>query len=165
MIQFCLRLGLYILSFLSEKHLHFTWYINSLFSSPALNRLATRSGCQKKKNIKCLRNAKYRTIDGTCNNLHYPLFGSAPMALNRLVPAKYYDHEGLNDPIGFPGQANVPDIPKTFEVVKKFIIEQDDSSQYPLAHSHLFMQFGQFLDHDFSLSPESQSSDNCQNVK
>lgn len=145
--------------------MYYSWYINSLFSSTALRRLAKKCGCNQNKAVKCPKNAEYRTVDGTCNNLRNPLFGSAPKPLNRLLPAKYYDSEGLNDPIGFPGQANVPDIPLTFKVVREFIIQQNSPSTYIHINSHALMQFGQFLDHDISLTPESQSSDNCQNVK
>ena len=105
--------------------------------------------------------AVYRTIDGTCNNIRNPLFGAAPTALTRLVPAKYFDHEGLNDPIGFPGQSNVPDIPATFKVVRDFIAEQVKPERLNTKFTHALMQFGQFLDHDLDLSPEIENSGRC----
>ena len=145
--------------------MYHSWYTNSLFSRSALDRLAKECGCGRQKVVNCEKHARYRTIDGTCNNIHNPLLGSAPTVLNRLLPAKYYDTEGLNQPIGYPGQANVPDMPATFEVVRKFIIEQKTPSPHVYIHSHALMQFGQFLDHDLSLSPESQSSDNCQTAR
>ncbi|XP_028417590.1 uncharacterized protein LOC114542038 [Dendronephthya gigantea] len=141
------------------------WRINTLFSQGALRNLARRHSCEQRKVEHCPRSTfTFRTIDGTCNNIRNPLFGSAPGPLNRLVPAKYFDFDGLDEPIGFPGQVNVPNIPATLKVVQRFIIQQNQPSRRPLPHSHLLMQFGQFLDHDVGLSPESQCSDNCQGI-
>ncbi|XP_028406557.1 eosinophil peroxidase-like [Dendronephthya gigantea] len=141
------------------------WSLNTLFSSKALQNLAKKSKCTPRREVKCQLEGKYRTIDGTCNNVINPLFGSAPRILNRLVPAKYFDFEKLNEPIGFPGQHLVPSIPETFKVVGKFIRPQPKPSRRRLTNSHLLMQFGQFLDHDVGISLESESSDECQEMK
>ena len=130
-----------------------------LFSKDALNKLADESMCNKNKRPRCT--SVYRTIDGSCNNIKNPLFGAAPTAFTRLVPAKYFDHEGLNDPIGFPGQSNVPDIPGTFKVVREFIAEQVKAEGRKTTFSHAVMQFAQFLDHDLDLSPEIENSGRC----
>ena len=144
----------------------FFWSLNLLFSNGALNRLAVKSRCKKDKLLRCPRiRPEYRTIDGTCNNIKNPLFGAAPTALTRLVPAKYFDREGQNDPIGFPGQSNVPDIPATFKVVRDFIAEQFKAEGLNTKFSHALMQFGQFLDHDLDLSPEIENSERCMNTR
>ena len=143
----------------------YTWKVNSLFSKSALVRLARESGCRQNKAIHCQRDAEYRTADGTCNNLYNPYLGASSEPLSRLLPARYFDTEGLNDPIGIPGEANVPDIPAAFKVVREFIIQQDHPSRRTDIVSHALMQFGQFLDHDMGLSPESENSDNCQRGK
>lgn len=119
--------------------------------------------CEDPKALKCPTNDKFRTIDGTCNNLNNPVLGSAPRAFNRLVPARYFDSEGLNDPIGFPDQPLAPDVPSPFEVVRDFIMKQDTPGMND-DFSHAVMQWGQWLDHDLDLTPESESSDNCQEV-
>lgn len=159
------RKGFWIDFVLLGERVLYTWKINSLFSKHALERLARESGCRENKAIYCDRDAEYRTADGTCNNLYNPYLGASSEALNRLIPARYFDTEGLNDPIGIPGEANVPDIPATFKVVREFIIQQDHPSRRIHFFSHALMQFGQYLDHDMSLSPESESSDNCQKGK
>jgi hypothetical protein len=143
----------------------FRWSLNSLFSRNALKKLADKAGCNQNQVPRRPCDDKYRRIDGTCNNIKNPLFGSASTTLTRLLPAKYYDAEGLNDPIGFPGQSNVPDIPATFKVVREFIAEQDKSGSLCTKFSHALMQFGQFLDHDLDLSPEIQNSEKCMNTR
>ena len=143
----------------------FRWSLNSLFSRQALKQLSNAARCNRKPTPVCRTNDEYRTIDGTCNNINNPLFGSAPTALTRFLSAKYFDPDGLKDPIGFPGQDNVPDIPATFKVVKKFITEQTKPQKPARKLSHLVMQFGQFLDHDLDLSPESENSDNCMKTR
>ena len=40
---------------------------------------------------RCNSGAKYRTIDGTCNNLQNPLFGATNTPLQRILPPKYDD--------------------------------------------------------------------------
>ena len=155
---------LLLLLFLEQQTV-FRWSLNSLFSTQALQQLSNAAQCIRKPTPRCPRNDQYRTIDGMCNNLNIPLFGSAPTVLTRLLPAKYFDPDGFKDPIGFPGQNNVPDIPATFEVVKKFIAQQTKPQMPIWRFSHLAMQFGQFLDHDLGLSPESENSDRCMKTR
>ena len=137
--------------------------MNSLFSKSAIKRLTRVVECEEDEVIKCPDNPRFRTINGTCNNIQNPFFGSAPNAFNGLVPARYFDSEGLNDPIGFPDQPLAPNVPSPFEVARDFIKEQDIPSTSNI-YSHAVMQWGQWLDHDLDLSPESESSDNCQEV-
>ncbi len=35
--------------------------------------------------------SRYRTIDGSCNNLRYPLWGKSFRPMNRFLPAEYSD--------------------------------------------------------------------------
>ena len=143
----------------------YRWSLNLLFSRQILHQLSYKAGCNKKHIPGCPRNDEYRTIDGTCNNINNPLLGSAPTALTRLLPAKYFDRDRIKDPIGFPGQTNVPDIPTTLKVAETFIGEQKKPQNAVTKLSHMVMQFGQFLDHDLDLSPESENSDKCMKTR
>jgi peroxidase len=41
---------------------------------------------------------KYRTLDGTCNNLQNPTWGSSVTGFKRLLPPIY--ENGFNTPVG-----------------------------------------------------------------
>ena len=143
----------------------FRWSLNSLFSETILRKLSDKAKCQKNSDPLCTVTAEYRTIDGTCNNIEHSLFGSAPSALIRLIPSQYFDPDGLKDPIGFPGQHDIPDIPATLEAAERFIKAQMKPQIPRRKFSHLLMQFGQFLDHDLDLSPEAENSDRCMDAR
>lgn len=63
-------------------------YISTLpLHGTPLNSACSTTGPSKICNPK----AKYRTIDGTCNNLENPSWGSAMTAYNRLLFPQYFD--------------------------------------------------------------------------
>lgn len=53
---------------------------------------------REERPLTCDPTARYRTIDGTCNNLRNPYWGTAFEQMDRLVPAVYED--GWNEPRG-----------------------------------------------------------------
>jgi hypothetical protein len=109
--------------------------------------------------------AKYRSIDGTCNNRRSPLYGSSSSAFTRVLPAKYYDPDGAKDPVGSPDLPNAPDVPHPIEITKQFVISQNNALPARRIHSHFLMQFGQFLDHDFTFAPESEDAEKCRQIR
>lgn len=49
-------------------------------------------GCEAQFNFtSCRRNDRYRTFDGTCNNLRHPSWGMAASCFERLVDPDYSD--------------------------------------------------------------------------
>lgn len=46
--------------------------------------------CTMKNNIKCQK-SRYRTINGTCNNLRNPTWGVTTNTYRRILPSKYGD--------------------------------------------------------------------------
>ena len=62
--------------------------VDSLIWDPKFIK-AWRKEFHCKPPIWCDPDAKYRTIDGTCNNLHVPSWGSAGTLFKRYLPAHY----------------------------------------------------------------------------
>lgn len=108
---------------------------------------------------------KYRTIDGTCNNPNRPTDGAAETVFNRFLPASYFDAEGLGEPAGGGvDQPNAPDLPNPSVVTEEYIVIQAKNQPNRDSITHMFMQWGQFLDHDMTLAPESENGDVCENI-
>ncbi|KAK4295988.1 hypothetical protein Pmani_031488 [Petrolisthes manimaculis] len=89
---------------------------------------------------------KYRTIDGTCNNLGRKSWGSSGTAFQRILAPDY--DEGVNTPrFRAASGARLPS-PRT--VSSQVILDRDNIyDNFTL----LIMQWGQFLDHDITHTP------------
>ena len=132
---------------------------NSTTSLPSLTSceldvLAELSGCliQRRSPPNCSDTCfhrHYRSFDGTCNNLDKPLWGSSSYPFLRLLNPSYEDGIGL--PVGWSSG----DRPSAREVSQRLIknTKVDVSTEY----THMLMQIGQFLDHDFTLAPVTPS--------
>ncbi|XP_050539953.1 peroxidasin isoform X2 [Daktulosphaira vitifoliae] len=121
-----------------------------LLSIEQLDLIANLSGClrhQNKPNCSdmCFH-TKYRTIDGTCNNLQNPMWGASLTPFRRIMKPIY--ENGFNTPIGWtkgmkyygyekPGARLV-----STSIIRTTEITTDDEI------THMVMQWGQFLDHD-----------------
>ncbi len=125
-------------------------------SIPLLSRcdvelLSELSGCKEHNRItdcsSCFHR-KYRTIDGSCNNLDHPLWGVSETPFLRLMPAEYEDGIGL--PVGWSQPK-----PSARLISQRIIATKQvsPSTQYTL----MLMQVGQFLDHDIDIAPVSPS--------
>ena len=94
---------------------------------------------------------KYRTIDGTCNNLRRPLWGASNTEFRRVLSAVYED--GISRPVGsrqqLMGRFFDPPWPSSRHLSEKIVDIDDDIHSKKLTHMH--MQWGQFLDHDIDL--------------
>ena len=107
---------------------------------------------------------KYRTINGTCNNLNRPILAAAGTNFRRLIAPQYED--GVQQPrgtlqkldMGLLGEGPFdPPNPSAREASRNIL--QNRTIDDPI-HSHIIMQWGQFLDHDLDLAPE-QSEEEC----
>ncbi|PSN41980.1 hypothetical protein C0J52_10520 [Blattella germanica] len=94
------------------------------------------------------RPGKYRSADGSCNNLNNERWGRAGTALQRVLPPKYGD--GVNSPrVDARGQ----ELPSARLISTQFATDANNPyDNYTL----LVMQWGQFLDHDLTHTPVSR---------
>ena len=113
----------------------------------------------------CPPNDRFRTINETCNNLQKTTLGAPDIGFSRFVDARYFDAEGLGEPLGAGDQPDAPDLPNPFQVTNDYIIEQLNSQPNRDNTLHMFMQWGQFIDHDMTLAPESEEGDRCEEIE
>ncbi|GFT01604.1 peroxidase [Nephila pilipes] len=108
--------------------------------------------CHDDGEMQCDPEYPYRRMNGTCNNLEHPLWGSANECYLRLFPA-FYD--------GFDGERKSTKgghLPVPRNITLRLI--RDDPK---LAHGITFMftMFGQTVAHDNSLAPQESGSSFC----
>ncbi|XP_057200052.1 peroxidasin homolog isoform X1 [Triplophysa rosa] len=131
---------------------------NDLVSPRFLDMIANLSGCQAHRRFNncsdiCFHQ-KYRTHDGTCNNLQHPMWGASLTAFERLLKPVY--DNGFNLPRGtterwhngFP--LPLPRLVSTTMIGTETITPDD-------RYTHMLMQWGQFLDHDLDSTVVSLS--------
>ncbi|GMT14395.1 hypothetical protein PFISCL1PPCAC_5692, partial [Pristionchus fissidentatus] len=100
-------------------------------------RVATVPDCGRNR---CFHE-RYRTFDGSCNNLQNPLLGAAFTPFSRLLPAQYDD--GIKAVVSTLRRTR----PSAREV-SHFLLSSRRS--IPSSANSLLMQFGQFLSHDIT---------------
>ncbi|CAB3400911.1 unnamed protein product [Caenorhabditis bovis] len=116
--------------------------------------LMEKSGCQTGQFVESCDDicffSKYRSYDGQCNNFEHPMRGVSEMAFLRLLPPRY--ENGFNTPVGWEkGKLyNGFEVPNARKV-SRLLIGTDEITP----HDHLSsmtMQWGQFIDHDMTLT-------------
>ena len=137
----------------------------SLLSSEEIARMWEESEClELRAEPRCRFPTvnRFRTIDGSCNNLEKPLLGAARTPFARLTPAVYEDgisalRGAMQAQSGVMGDSVVdigpfvPPNPSARKISETVIFNVTEDE---LPFTHLLMQWGQFLDHDLSLGPE-----------
>ncbi|GAB6020397.1 hypothetical protein CHUAL_003100 [Chamberlinius hualienensis] len=108
------------------------------------------------RSITCNANSVYRTFDGSCNNLVNKDWGIAITPFDRILSPVYGD--GVNS-LRQNFQPNQP-------LLSPRIISNIMHPDFNIPHStatHMTVFFGQFLDHDFTSTPEFQNFQCCNN--
>ncbi|CAJ1073970.1 thyroid peroxidase [Xyrichtys novacula] len=113
---------------------------------------------------------KYRSISGLCNNRQNPLWGAANTPLVRWLPAEYED--GEREPKGWnKGRLyNGFQLPLPREVSTRIL--RSSSKREDDLYSHMLVEWGQYIDHDISFTPQSTGNtffgmdcqDTCENM-
>lgn len=94
----------------------------------------------------CDASAKYRTIDGSCNNLQNPLWGRSNRPHLRFLKPKYMDDIGLPRQTGVTGEY----LPSA-RTVSNVVHNQDPCCPLKERDLSLYvMQWGQMIDHDLT---------------
>lgn len=88
--------------------------------------------------------SRYRTIDGSQNNLSNPDWGAANTRLLRIAPVGYAD--GISE-LGGTDRPNP-------RIISNAVFDQPDLIMDPLQLSDFCWSFGQFIDHDFGFTPD-----------
>ncbi|XP_031834130.1 salivary peroxidase/catechol oxidase isoform X3 [Nomia melanderi] len=104
------------------------------------------SACSSSQAGVCNSKAKYRSIDGSCNNVKNPSWGSAMTAYTRILFPQYFD--GIQEP-RHTGEARKP-LPgaRTVSVALSTSNDQSDVSR-----TLTVMQWSQFIANDISYTP------------
>jgi len=119
------------------------------------NSNSIKQECEKYNSVKCNPQEIYRRADGSCNNRGEPLFGKSRTPLNRILFAEY---NGDNLPrVARSGR----DLPSSRLISTGILNGPDVRDQRGI--SAYFVQMGQFIDHDITLSPEIENVECCKN--
>ncbi|XP_055952635.1 peroxidase-like [Argiope bruennichi] len=99
--------------------------------------------CPPSQPIKCNPNYPYRTLNGICNNLRYPLWGAANTCFRRYLPAFY---SGFGNP---RRSVNGAPLPQPRELTLTIFQDRHRPTEDV---SFMFTIYGQTVAHDISLS-------------
>ncbi|XP_044749680.1 peroxidasin [Coccinella septempunctata] len=137
-----------------------------ILSKEHLDLIAQLSGCTThRKVLNCSDTCfhkKYRSIDGACNNLDNPTWGSSLTPFRRILQPIYED--GFGKPVGWDKTKKYYGYPKPLarlvstSIISTHQITPDDQI------THMVMQWGQFLDHDLDHALPAVSSQSWDGV-
>ncbi|XP_018570500.1 peroxidasin, partial [Anoplophora glabripennis] len=137
-----------------------------ILSPDHLKLIARLSGCMTHRLTRncsdmCFH-SKYRSIDGTCNNLQNPTWGASLTSFRRILKPIYED--GFAKPIGWDKERKYFGYPKpSSRLVSTTLIATSKITPDPEI-THMVMQWGQFLDHDLDHAIPSVSSESWDGI-
>lgn len=104
---------------------------------------------------KCQETSKYRTHDGSCNNLENSMLGKSVTPYKRLTSNAYEDGLGTVRATSKVDQQPLPNARKVASAVHASLTPDTASTSL----SHLGTMFGQFVNHDLGMAASSSSID------
>ncbi|ESP05192.1 hypothetical protein LOTGIDRAFT_152002 [Lottia gigantea] len=109
--------------------------------TPFLGSLTSKHTCSEEQ-----RKSKFRSADGSCNNLEHPAWGQAGASYLRMISDHYDDDESV------PRQTS--ELGSLLPSARTVSQEVFNSESHPSARlTQMAMQWGQFLDHDLASTP------------
>ncbi|XP_050334425.1 peroxidasin [Bactrocera neohumeralis] len=143
-----------------------SYEFKDLLSREHLHLLAELSGCVEHREMpNCTDmcyHSRYRSIDGTCNNMKNPWWGASLTAFKRNVKPIY--ENGFSTPVGWTKKKLYGGFLKpssrliSTSVITTKRITPDNRI------THMVMQWGQFLDHDLDHALPSVSSESWDGI-
>ncbi|KAI4489483.1 hypothetical protein M0802_011095 [Mischocyttarus mexicanus] len=105
--------------------------------------------CPRRGTPRCpAASLRYRTSDGSCNNLQNPWWGSAMSTMQRFLPPNY------NDGIQSIRRSKDGNPLPSARVISDILHEDEDIQLASI--THMLMQWGQFVDHDLTATGQSR---------
>ncbi|XP_052660873.1 eosinophil peroxidase-like [Harpia harpyja] len=134
------------------------WRLNvtDLLDQKQKEMISKETGCDYQiRSIKCPNHDIYRTITGECNNRKHSHLGSSNRAFARWLPAEYED--GVSVPRGASeGKLyNGFPLPLVRKVSNEIACTANKNITQDQERSLVFMQWGQWVNHDIDLAPSS----------
>lgn len=127
--------------------------LQSVDTSPLLREWVHCTVAAVKEN--CHPGDKFRTLDGSCNNLHAPEKGASLQPFRRILPPVYDD--GYSSPRTKSVLGNDQFLPSAREISRRFT-DNAEPVAIETKLSMLFLTWGQFLDHDMTNTGSSKGS-------
>ncbi|XP_076461478.1 salivary peroxidase/catechol oxidase-like [Babylonia areolata] len=109
--------------------------------------------CQDTVRLTCDRRARFRTLDGTCNNVRSNQWGASFTPLRRLLPP------GYDDGVSHPRTLSRDGRPLPSARLVSTRVHQPTPDGDLKDFTHLVMQWGQFVDHDITSTAIQTASD------
>ncbi|CAL1528659.1 unnamed protein product [Lymnaea stagnalis] len=107
------------------------------------------------RNVTCDPTSRYRSFDGSCNNLRHPTFGVAGSTFRRILPPKYENGDGRTPRLTGVTGAKLPS-PRLVSVTVHGPGNDtaDDANM-------MLTQWGQFLAHDLTRTLQASFNGSC----
>ncbi|XP_054715544.1 uncharacterized protein LOC129225022 [Uloborus diversus] len=101
---------------------------------------------EERASLPCDHTTPFRSASGWCNNIQNPHWGKSLVILQRILPPRY--HDGVSGPrsVGVSGR------PLPSARLVSATVHYDTEAPHA-RYSLALMQWGQFLDHDLTLTP------------
>lgn len=131
--------------------------ISDLLTANQIDMLHKVSGYAFLHLPKACQQSRYRTFTGECNNRRFPNFGVSNRPYTRLLPAQYEDGRGLPQGWTQSRRINGFTLPLARAVSNQILRFPEREQTLDKQRSLMFMQWGQWIDHDLDLAPETPS--------
>ncbi|CAL8356561.1 unnamed protein product [Lota lota] len=135
---------------------------SELLSDGDVEKLLQGTGCSSElKSMRCdtdCLSERYRSITGECNNRQHPSWGAANIPYSRWLEPEYEDSTGM--PRGWDPEHTYSSfsLPPVRLVSQEVLYTHNDNISLDSTLSHLLVEWGQWIDHDLVLTPQSPST-------